>query len=86
MGIPPFKIAAPVLSVRDSEATLRVKRLPMCTFENGRLFGRASLFTRRLDEHHDENRPSKFVSPPLASACKDRGLYLEAAVLVRGAI
>jgi hypothetical protein len=41
VGIPPLEIAAPVWLARDSEDTLRVKRLPMCSFENGRLCGHA---------------------------------------------
>ena len=47
VGIPPLEIAAPVWLARDSEDTLRVKRLPMCSFENDRLCGRAGPRIRR---------------------------------------
>ena len=71
MGIPPLEIAAPVWLARDSEDTLRAKRLPMRSFENDRLFGRAGPRTRRYDEHYDENRPSILASPLLALASKN---------------
>ncbi len=69
----------------QTQETLRVKRLPMCSFENDRLCGRAGPRTRRFDEHHDEKRSSILVSPLHALACMDRGLYLKAAVQVRDA-
>ena len=71
VGIPPLEIAAPCWLARDSEDTLRVKRLPMCSFENDRLCGRAGPRTLRYDEHHDENRPSILASPLLALASKN---------------
>ena len=77
VGIPPLEIAAPVWLARDSEDTLRVKRLPMCSFENDRLCGRAGPRIRRYDEHHDENRPSILASPLLALASKNSWTLLE---------
>ncbi len=77
VGIPPLEIAAPVWLARDSEDTIRVKRLPMCSFENGRLCGRAGPRIRRYDEHHDENRPSILASPLLALASKNSWTLLE---------
>ena len=77
VGIPPLEIAAPVWLARDSEDTLRVKRLPMCSFDNDRLCGRAGPRTRRYDEHHDENRPSILASPLLALASKNSWTPLE---------
>ena len=77
VGIPPLEIAAPVWLARDSEDTLRAKRLPMFSFENGRLCGRAGPRTRRYDEHHDENRPSILASPLLALASKNSWTLLE---------
>ena len=77
VGIPPLEIASPVWLARDSEDTLRVKRLPMCSFENDRLCGRAGPRIRRYDEHHDENRPSILASPLLALASKNSWALLE---------
>jgi hypothetical protein len=41
-----------MLGSRDSEETFRVRRLPLCSFENDRLCGRAGPRIRRCDEHH----------------------------------
>ena len=77
VGILPLEIAAPVWLARDSEDTLRVKRLPMRSFENDRLCGRAGPRIWRYDEHHDENRPSILASPLLALASKNSWTLLE---------
>ena len=61
----------------ELHGTLRVKRPPMYSFENDRLFGRAGPRTRRYDEHHDENRPSILASPLLALASKNSWTLLE---------
>ncbi len=83
VGIPPLENTAPVWLARDSEDTLRVKRLPVCSFENGRLRGRACPRTRRSDEHHDKNRPGNWHRHSLLWPARIRGLFLKAAVQIQ---
>jgi len=86
VGIPPLEIEAPVWLARDSEDTLRVKRLPVCSFDNDRLCGRAGPRTRRYDEHRDEIDRVYWHRHSLLWPARIRGLYLKAAVQVRDSI